>query len=152
MRRPAHGDFDPGERAAVWERTAQAVRERGYELALADPARGILVTRELERQAPCGGTTCLARDILHLRIEDGRAVANLQRRVWDAALRTWAEPSDRRAIKGIEAEEREFLSSLGVREIVVRRSSAGEGCADDADCAGGLACSSRRCGAKPAAR
>lgn len=143
---PAHGlvESGPGARERVWARALAAVRERDDEISLGDPVRGVLVTRERERTVPCGAAACPVREVLHLRLDDGRVAVRLDRRLQDAAG-AWAPPRDPAAIEAAVAEERAFLARLRAAEVEVRASRAGEGCSGEGDCARGLGCVQRRC-------
>jgi hypothetical protein len=142
---PAHGVLANGAREPSWGRALEVVRERGDEVALADPSRGVLVTRPREREVPCGASTCRARDVLHLRIDEGRAAATVELRLWDPAARAWRPPSDPATIAAVIAEERRILERLRATHVEIRPGRPGEGCSAAADCAEGLTCLSRRC-------
>jgi hypothetical protein len=142
--RPAHGVL-PGGGESAWDRAREVLRERGDEVALADPTRGILVTREREREVPCAAASCRAREVLHLRLDDGRAAAKLELEVWDAPAAAWRPPSDPATVAAVVAEERSLLERLRATRIEVRLGRAGEGCSAAADCDSELTCVARRC-------
>jgi hypothetical protein len=142
---PAYGQLPPGGREATWTRAQAALRDRDEEIALADPQRGVLVTRERVRQAPCRAGACHARDVLHLRIDEGRAAVTLQRRLFDPVAAAWGAPADPTAVAAVVAEERALLEKLQATRIEVRAGHVGEGCSATPDCAEGLHCVARRC-------
>jgi len=145
--RPAHGSFDARFRAEVWERTLTTVTSRGYELGFEDAALGVLVTKERESHAPCGETTCLSRDVVHLRLENGHLVVDVSRTLWDTTLRTWSPPSDARAIAAIEEDQVSLVREISDGSAELRPSRKGEPCYATPECARGLACERRHCGA-----
>ena len=107
--------------------------------------RGVLVTRERVRQAPCATGACHARDVVHLRIEEGRAAVTLERRLFDPIAAAWGPPADRTAVAAVVAEEKTLLERIQASRIEVRAGHAGEGCSASRDCAEGLQCLARRC-------
>jgi hypothetical protein len=142
--RPAYGVLPGGQRDGAWARAQALLRERDEEVALGDPQRGVLVTRLRERDVPCGAASCRVREVLHLRIEDGRAAATLDRQHRDPAG-GWRAPSSPAEVAAVVEEERMILARLLATRIEVRLGHAGEACSATADCSSGLACVSRRC-------
>lgn len=143
--RPAHGKFNPATGAATAKRALQEVTKRGFDVAFNDTARGLILTKTRENQAPCGESSCLARDTLVLRLEGGNAVAVLSRRLFDPALRVWDVPRDPAALDAVEADQKGLLAAFLPEPPVLRLSHDGESCADDANCDAGLRCENRRC-------
>jgi hypothetical protein len=143
--RPAYGVLPAGQRAPAWARALALLRERDEEVAVGDPQRGVLVTRPHERDVPCGPAECRVREVLHLRIEDGRAAVTLDRQHRDPAAGGWRPPATPGEIAAVVAEERRVLESLLASRVEVRLGHAGEACSATPDCGGGLACVSRRC-------
>ncbi len=152
VQRPAHGSFDDKTKREVWQRAIDACAQRGFEIGFADPSLGVLVTRDHETQAPCGETTCLAREALHLRLEAGHAVASLSRTVWDPVLKAWIPPADPASLRAAEREELAIVRDVADAGYEVRASRKGEPCDGDAECVKGLAGVRRRCGAAEARR
>ncbi len=143
--RPAQAELPAPEREAAWARALEVFRDRGDEVRLADPGRGILVTAPREVQATCGERTCLARDILRLRLDGGRAQLVLDRRLFDDTLRAFVPPQDEAAVAAVEAEEFALLRAIIGGRPELRTSLRGEHCAEDAECGQGLACDGRAC-------
>jgi hypothetical protein len=146
-RRPAYGAFDPTAYAEAWRRSVDAVQSKGYELEMQDQARGILVTKERELQAPCGAETCLSRERLYLRLTPGgQAIANLVREHWDVATRQWSPSADPLSVAAVEKAQADLLAPL-VRDgkVTLRKSARDEPCTGDDECERGLACVARRC-------
>ncbi|HET9596865.1 MAG TPA: hypothetical protein VFP65_14855 [Anaeromyxobacteraceae bacterium] len=146
-RRPAYGAFDQAAYADAWQRSVDAVRAQGFELEMQDQARGILVTRERELQAPCGAETCLSRERLYLRLTpSGQAIANLLREHWDVATRQWSPSADPASIAAVEKAQSDLLAPL-VKDgkVTLRKSAQEEPCTGDDECEKGLACVARRC-------
>jgi hypothetical protein len=143
--RPAYGVLPGGPRESAWARAQTLLRERDDEVALGDPQRGVLVTRPHERDVPCGPAPCRVREVLHLRIEDGRAAVTLERQHRDAAAGGWRPPATAAEVAAVVAEERSVLERLLASRIEVRLGRAGEACSATPDCGSGLACLSRRC-------
>jgi hypothetical protein len=142
--RPAYGVLPAGERESAWARAQALLRERDDEVALGDPQRGVLVTRPREREVPCGAAPCRVREVLHLRIEDGRAAATLDRQLRDAAG-GWRAPANPAEIDAALAEERLVLERLHATGVEVRSGRVGEACSATPDCTPGLGCFARRC-------
>lgn len=143
--RPAQAACSTSAREATWARALEVIGGRGDEVRLADPARGILVTAPREVQATCGERTCLARDILRLRIDGGRAQLVLDRRLFDDTLRAYVPPQDQAAVNAVEAEEFAVLRAIIGAQPELRTSRRGEHCSEDAECDRGLACDGREC-------
>ncbi len=150
-RRPAYGSYDPAAYAEAWQRSLDSVRAQGYELEMQDQARGILVTRERELQAPCGAETCLSRERLYLRLTPGgQAIANVLREHWDVATRQWTPSTDPTSITAVEKTQADLLAPL-VKDgkVTLRKSALDEPCTGDDECEKGLACVARRCAVAP---
>jgi hypothetical protein len=143
--RPAYGVLPSGHRESAWSRAQSLLREREDEIALGDPQRGVLVTRPREREASCGPAPCRVRDVLHLRIEDGRAAATLDRLVRDPTAGGWRAPSSAAEVAAVVADERFVLERLLASRIEVRYGRPGEACSAASDCEDELTCVSRRC-------
>jgi hypothetical protein len=143
--RPAQAELPASDRAAAWPRALQVIGERGDQVRLADPARGILVTAPRELQATCGQRTCLARDILRLRLDGGHAQLVLDRRLFDDTLRAYLPPQDPAAVAAVEAEQLAVLRAILGAPAELRTSHGGEHCSEDAECDRGLACDGRSC-------
>jgi hypothetical protein len=146
-RRPAYGAFEQAAYADAWRRSVDAVLAQGYELEMQDQARGILVTKERELQAPCGAETCLSRERLYLRLtQGGQAIANVLREHWDVATRQWSPSADPASIAAVEKAQADLLAPL-VKDgkVTLRKSALDEPCTGDDECEKGLACVARRC-------
>lgn len=143
--RPAHAELPAAARDTAWARALEVLHDRGDEVQLADPGRGILVTSPREVQATCGERTCLARDILRLRLDGGRAQLVLDRRLFDDTVRAYLPPQDQAAVLAVEAEEFALLRAIIGSQPELRTSLRGEHCAEDAECGKGLACDGRVC-------
>jgi hypothetical protein len=146
VQRPAHGTFARTTRPEMWARALEAVEQRGFAVRFQDASLGVLVTSEREVQAPCGETTCLAKETLYLRQEDGRAVAYLSRAMWDSAVRTWSAPATPRDVAAVEKEQLAIMKDIADAGLELRASRTGEPCSTDDECERGLACGARRCG------
>jgi hypothetical protein len=147
QRRSAHARFEKSTFDEAWQRSLEALSAQGYELELEDRARGILVTKERELQAPCGSETCLSRERAFLRLTDGgHGIANIQREHWDPAARRWSVSSERAAVAAVEQAQLELARRALGGEPELRRSAVDEPCSADEECLKGLACApSRRC-------
>ena len=148
LRAPAHvrAELPPGSRARfeperfdmVFQSAVRAVRARGYEIVSCDPMFGAIATARTELDAPCGASTCLAREVASVKLGYRRARVTLTREVWDATLRAWRAPDDPRSVEAIDREEREIL------EEAVRGPPA-DGESRLADACGGSACDMGPC-------
>ncbi len=146
QRRPAFGEFTRGSFEEVWNRSVHALESQGYQLEMQDKPRGILVTRDRELQAPCGAESCLSRERVFLRLTGaGQAILNIQREHWDPASRRWNAAAEKPSIVAVEKAQRDLLAEVVGGKVELRLSGLQEPCGGDEECAGGLACWSRRC-------
>jgi hypothetical protein len=145
-RRPAYGRFAGDGFDDVWTRSVRAIEGQGYQLEMQDRARGILVTRDRELQAPCGAETCLSRERVFVRLTGaGQAILNIQREHWDPAARRWNASSDKASIAAVEKAQRDLLAEVVGGNVELRLSGLQEPCGGDEECERGLSCWSRRC-------
>lgn len=145
QRRPVHGSFPSAALPATWERALEVVRAEGYEVGFADEARGIVVTKERELQAPCGEEQCLAREAVFLRLGGGQAMLSIHRETWDQASRRWLASADARGVEAVEAAERALLEAITGGRAELRLAREGESCGSAPECQAGLGCVERRC-------
>jgi len=147
VRRPAHGEFAPSSRDAVWEKALAVLRAEGYELAIADSELGVLISTERELQSPCGTEQCLSRETLFLRLgTGGQAQLSLERSHWDQALGRFARAAGTRSVEAVERTEAALLRAITGRSAELRLSRRGESCGVDAECEPGFFCLQRHCG------
>ncbi|HEX9243933.1 MAG TPA: hypothetical protein VF875_15930 [Anaeromyxobacter sp.] len=107
--RAARAPFAPERFDTVFEGVVRAVRARGYELVTCDPVFGLVTTASVEVDAPCGGSTCLARESTSVKLGYRRARVTVTREVWDPTLREWRVPEDPVSLANLEREERAIL-------------------------------------------
>jgi hypothetical protein len=108
----AREPFEPQRFDVVFESAVRAVRARGYEIVACDPDFGSITTARTEVDAPCGESTCLAREITTVKLGYRRARVTLQREIWDATLHEWREPQDVTSVDTIDRVERELADAM----------------------------------------
>jgi hypothetical protein len=147
LRRPVHGAFAGASFDATWDRALEVLRAEGYEIGLADRARGILMTGERELQAPCGEAQCLSRESVFLRLApSGQATLSIRRSRWNPAEGAFGEGTDRRSVEATERDQQALLAAITRGSTELRLARRGESCGADAECERGLACQARKCG------
>jgi hypothetical protein len=107
--RAARAPFAPERFHAVFERAARAVRARGWEILACEPDLGAITTARVEADAPCGGSTCLVRETMAVKLGLRRARVVVTREVWDQTVRAWRPPDDPTSLANIELEELNLL-------------------------------------------
>jgi hypothetical protein len=107
--RAARAPFQPGRFDAVFVSAVRAVRARGWKILSCDPDLGSFATAATESDAPCGASTCLARQRVAVKLGYRRARVTLIREVWDTTLRSWRVLDDPKSVATIDREERELL-------------------------------------------
>jgi hypothetical protein len=110
--RGSRAAFAPSRFQDVFATAVEVLRERGLDIASCDAQLGNLVTAPVETDAPCWGTTCLARETTEVKLGYRRARVTLTREVWDPGLRAWRPSEDVSAHDEIVREERDILERL----------------------------------------
>ena len=144
--RAARAEFPPERFETVFEGAVRAVRARGYEIVSCDPVYGLVQTSPVEMDAPCGGSTCLAREYTSVKLGYRRARVTVTREVWDPTVREWRAPEDAISLAHMSREERVLLDQA-------IRWPSGEGASRLDEACGPGACepSPASCGAASAA-
>jgi hypothetical protein len=119
--RAAREPFEPERFETVFEGAVRAVLARGYEIVSCDATSGVVNTARVEVDAPCGRSTCLAREFTSIKLGHRRVRVSVTREVWDATLRAWRAPEDPVSLANMEREERTLL------ERALRWPSGGDG-------------------------
>ncbi len=114
--------FLPAEGEAVFERAVRAAAVEGYRISRCDPDSRRLETARVELDAPCGATTCLARQRLQVALGYRQARVIVAREVYDGAAKAW-RPSE--VVPSAEAAQ-ELLDRIVSPEGPAPR---GDGCA-----------------------
>jgi hypothetical protein len=119
--RGARAAFPPARFEDVFANAVEVLRERGRDIASCDPELGAVATAPVEIEAPCWGTTCLARETTQVKLGYRRARVTLVREVWDPGLRAWRPSEDVTRLEEIAREEREIVDRiLGVAAVAPR--------------------------------
>jgi hypothetical protein len=108
----ARAEFEPPRFHDIFALAVDLVRRRGLEIAQCEAPRGSLATVPVELDAPCGGTTCLARENLRVKLGYRRARVTLTREVWDPTIRGWREQDDPSTVEELAREEREIVARM----------------------------------------
>jgi hypothetical protein len=104
--------FEPRHFDLVFENAVRAMHARGLEIVACDPEFGSITTSRTEVDAPCGESTCLARETTTVKLGYRRARVTLKREIWDATLHEWREPDDRTSVETIDRVERELVGDM----------------------------------------
>jgi hypothetical protein len=108
----ARGLVGEGQSDVVWAQAVRLLTARGFKFDACDDSRGALRTAPTEGDAPCGATTCLARQYVTVKV-GGRAVRlSVRREVWDPTWRSWVPLLDQRSQDDVIRLERELLGEL----------------------------------------
>lgn len=107
--RGARAPFAPERFEAVFEGAVRAVRSHGYQIASCDPVFGLVTTAPVEVDAPCRGSTCLAREYASIKLGYRRARVTVTREVWDQTVREWRVPEDPVSLANMDREERALV-------------------------------------------
>jgi hypothetical protein len=111
----ARVEFVPERFDEIFAAAVDLVRDRGLAIALCQARRGALATVPVEFDAPCGGSTCLARETTRVKLGYRRARVVVTREVWDPSIRGWREQGDRRTDAELSRVERELASTMVLR-------------------------------------
>jgi hypothetical protein len=109
--RGARAGFDPAAFDEVFRKALHAIRAQGFTVVACDAELGVIGTSRVEVDAPCGGTTCLARETAAVKLGFRRARVTVTREVWDSTLRGWRVPDDDVSVAAIARTERELLAA-----------------------------------------
>jgi hypothetical protein len=108
----ARARFDPGAFDVVFRDALRALNARGFDIAASDPDLGAIATAPAELDAPCRGTSCLARETAAIKLGYRQARVTVTREVWDATLRAWRVADDAVSADAIAREERELVAAV----------------------------------------
>jgi hypothetical protein len=96
----------------VWARAVRLLTARGYQFDACDDGLSALRTARVEVEAPCGATTCLARQYVTIKVGWRAVRLAVRREVWDASWRDWVPLTDPRSQADVIRLERELLGEL----------------------------------------
>lgn len=85
----ARAPFEPDAFGSVFGRAVGKLQRSGYALQACDADRGSLTTLPREFDAPCGGSTCLARQSVAVLLGYRAARVTLVREVFDPTVKAW---------------------------------------------------------------
>lgn len=85
----ARARFEPAAFDVVFARAVRRLHEDGYDLVACNPHRGSLTTRPREFDAPCGRSTCLARQSVSVLLGYRTAKVTVTRELFDTAVQSW---------------------------------------------------------------
>jgi hypothetical protein len=102
----------PGLSDVVWFRAIHLLTGRGYGLDACDEGRTALRTSRTELDAPCGATTCLARQYVTVKVGWRAVRLSVRREVWDPTYRDWVPLLDPRSVADAVRVERALLAEL----------------------------------------
>ena len=135
----ARARFAPVEGDAVFEQAVRTVARAGYHRRSCDPERRRLETTLVEFDAPCGETTCLARQSVEVLLGYRVARVRVQRELYDGAWRAWQDEVEEESVDAARDLLERILGSVRPRETASASrpgSAAADPCASAAGEAG----------------
>lgn len=90
----ARASFEPSRGGAVLASAVSVLEEQGYAVESCDGDLAAVATTAIELDAPCGGTTCLARQVVRVKLGYRAARVTVRREVWDYTAKAWVEIRD----------------------------------------------------------
>ena len=118
--------IDAGQADAIFGRAVQLLEQHGYEFVTCDLARGALRTERVEKDAPCIATSCLARQVVTVKLGWRSVRLAVVREVFDGSYRSWMPADDPASLEGVAREEERLLRELLAADLEGAR-SAGPG-------------------------
>jgi len=97
---------------AVFDRALRVLRSQGYRLSRCDDGFSALETERLEQDSTCGGTTCLSRQVVRVKVGWRAVRLDVRREFWDSACKGWAVYADPRSVDAIRRQEQELIAEL----------------------------------------
>jgi hypothetical protein len=149
--RPARQALDPGEADAVFGRAARTLERLGYDLVTCDLERGALRTERLEKDAPCRATSCLARQVVIVKLGWRSVRLSVSREVFDGGVRSFIPAEDGTSREAVAAEEDRLLREILAADLEGARAAPGR---EGGPCRQALPCRAGQCSVMldPAAR
>lgn len=99
----ARAPFEPAAGDAVFEQALHAAALAGYRIRTCDADRWRFDTEPIEFDAPCGPTTCLARQSVEVKLGYRVARVTVERELLDGSYRTWEVDALRQSIDAARA-------------------------------------------------
>jgi hypothetical protein len=127
----ARAPFEPERFDIVFGAAVRAVRARGGELVTCDPVYGKIATATVEIDAPCGASTCLARQLTTVKLGYRRARVTVTREIWDSTLREWREPDDATSVANILREQQELVEAAIQQDMEHAETRLAQACGSD---------------------
>ncbi len=132
--KPAREALDPGWADAVRDHAFDILQARGYAVERGGDVLSAIQGGELELDAPCSDSSCLARETVEVRVGWRSIEISVRREVWDASIKAWIEPEDARALAAIEEEQRVLLDEVLGRRTPRAARRDGAVCEDGRPC------------------
>lgn len=104
----ARARFEPPQGELVFRNAIRAAARAGYRIATCDPDWRRIETKPIEFDAPCGSTTCLARQSIKVKLGYRQARVTVERELYDGAMRRWHPEDD----SGREKAAREIVDQI----------------------------------------
>ena len=135
----AREPFRPGLSDSVWAKAVGVLDRHGYGFDACDEGASALRTRAVELDAPCGGTTCLARQFVTVKVGWRAVRLTVRREVWDPTWRGWRRATDMGSVMDVARLEQELMDELMARsdEWAYPPLSTSAACPAPAPCAPG---------------
>jgi len=124
----ARAPFEPERFDMVFQAAVRAVRARGGDLVTCDPVYGKIATATIELDAPCGASTCLARQLTTVKLGYRRARVTVTREIWDSTLREWRAPDDATSVANILQEQQQLVESAIRAHLEAAETRLAEAC------------------------
>jgi hypothetical protein len=109
---PVRQAIDAGQADAVFGRAVRALERRGYDFLTCDLDRGAMRTARIEKDVPCGATSCLARQVVTVKLGWRAVRVAVVREVFDGGYRAWIPAADPTSLEDVLREEANLLRDL----------------------------------------
>jgi len=120
---PERIDYGPGRSEQVLERAVEALQADGRKvLPPSGPSGSRLVTAPVERDAPCGVTNCLVREVVKIDVGYRRAKIRVERQAFES-IRDWEPTRDPTSAADIKQKQQELAATIQ-RELQGSRTGA----------------------------
>lgn len=115
----ARARFAPEDGDLVFEQAVRAAALAGYRLRTCDPEERRFETEQIEFDAPCRASTCLARQFVEVKLGYRVARVTVERELYDGGYRAWQDEEARAS----EAAARALLARI-FADLAPRRAAA----------------------------
>jgi hypothetical protein len=108
----AREPFRSGLADSVWTQAVRVLEQQGYGFDACDDGHAALRTRAIELDAPCGESTCLARQFVTVKVGWRAVRLAVRREVWDPTWRGWRPVTDMASLLEMARLEQDLMDQL----------------------------------------